>query len=134
MRLSKNFTSAEMACPLTGECVLQDGWIEILQELRDRCGFPFNISSGCRTYEYNATLKNSGEHSFHLIGNKKFHVDTCAVDIATKRLDHRALLIFTAQDMGLSLGIYPSHIHVDARTSLAGQPRREWKGTYGGRK
>jgi len=84
-RLSKNFTVEEMACPLTGECKLQEGWIELLQALRTRCEFPFRIvaGGGCISLEFNKSIKGAAPNSFHLIGNKKYGTDTCAIDIAT---------------------------------------------------
>lgn len=123
-RLSKNFTVSEMACPLTGECKLQDGWIELLQQLRDHCGFPFRIvaGGGCRSQALNKSMKDASPNSFHLIENKKYGTDTCAVDIATKNNSERTLIEFYAKEMGLSTIVYPAHIHVDARTAFAGLP------------
>ena len=123
-QLSKNFTVAEMACPLTGECKLQEGWIELLQALRTRCGFPFRIveGGGCRTKAFNKTIKGAAKNSFHLIDNELYGTDACAVDIATKNNSERTLIEFYAKEMGLSTIVYPAHIHVDARTALAGLP------------
>lgn len=131
-RLSKNFTVAEMACPLTGECKLQDGWIELLQALRTRCEFPFRIvaGGGCRSQEFNKSIKGAAPNSFHLIGNKKYNTDTCAVDIATKNNSERTLIEFYAKEMGLSTIVYPAHIHVDARTQFAGLPAFHSTGKY----
>ena len=131
-RLSKNFTVAEMACPLTGECVLQDGWIELLQELRDYCGFPFRIvaGGGCRIKEFNKTIKGAAKNSFHLIGNELYGTDTCAVDIATRVPKERDDIVAHAKAMGLSTIVYPAHIHVDARTAFAGLPVFHSTGIY----
>jgi hypothetical protein len=132
MNLSKNFTAAEMACPLTGECKLQKGWIELLQQLRDHCGFPFRIvaGGGCRTREFNKNLKGAAPNSFHLIDNPVYGTDTCAVDIATKNNTERTLIEAHARGMGLSVIVYPAHIHVDARTTFAGLPAFYGTGKY----
>ena len=138
--LSKNFTVEEMACPLTGECKLQKGWIELLQQLRDHCGFPFVIAKGkgggCRSQALNKSMKDASPNSFHLIGNKKYKTDTCAVDIATNnypieiRDKRRGEIIDHAKAMGLSVIVYPAHIHVDARTRFAGLPVFHSTGIY----
>jgi hypothetical protein len=137
--LSKNFTVKEMACPLTGECVLQRGWIEILQELRDHCGFPFVVAKGkggaCRTRTFNKSIKGA-PNSFHLIDNPLYKTDTCAIDIATNnypkemRNERRGKIIAHAKAMGLSVIVYPAHIHVDARTRFAGLPVFHSTGIY----
>lgn len=131
-QLSKNFTVAEMACPLTGECKLQKGWIELLQSLRDHCGFPFRIvaGGGCRTKAFNKTMKDASPNSFHLIDNELYGTDTCAVDIATKNNKERNDIVAHAKAMGLSTIVYPAHIHVDARTAFARLPVFHSTGRY----
>ena len=54
-----------MKCPCCGACEMDDGFMEALQEVRDKCGFGFRVNSAYRCGEYNAKVsKNTrGQHS-----------------------------------------------------------------------
>jgi uncharacterized protein YcbK (DUF882 family) len=124
--ISEHFTHKELADPTTGEVKLQDGFIEDLELLRQAYGEPMIINSGCRSQAHNAWLKQRGypasDNSFHLIGNKKYGTDCCAVDVAmpTPALRHR--LIRLATDMNWTVGLAKRFIHLDRRARYTNLP------------
>ena len=82
--------------------------LEKLQDLRDRVGAPVNITSGYRSPEYNKRIGGS-PNSQHILGR--------AADI--KVPGHSPEYIGKiAQEIGFTgVGIYPTFIHVDVRTT-----------------
>ena len=59
-----NFTFDEMKCSHTGECFIDDAFMDALQDLRDNTG-PLTITSGYRhpTHPAEATKPRPGSHS-----------------------------------------------------------------------
>ena len=72
--------------------------------------------------EHNDWLKSRGypasPNSFHKIGNDKWGTDTCAVDIAIPNSVFRKDLVKRAIDLGWSVGVARTFIHVDRRSRL----------------
>lgn len=91
-----------------------------IDELRDRCGFPFIITSGYRTPEYNASVSESGLTGAHTLGK--------AVDIAVSG-EKAWILLKEAFEMGVFTGMGISQkgehrfIHLDICTKADNLPR-----------
>jgi len=69
------FTYDEFACAC-GDCVnrMDATFIDVLDDLRRRCGFPFVVTSGYRCPDYNDRIASTGRDGPHTTGR--------AVDIA----------------------------------------------------
>ena len=85
-------------------------FVQRLDDARELAGVPFKITSGFRSPEYHADLKNRGYHtspsSEHLKGN--------AADIATPDSMSRYKIIRSLMDVGFTrFGIGETFIHVD---------------------
>ena len=108
----KWFTEAEMRCRETGEVGVTQEFMWALDELRERCGFPFVITSGFRSVKHSAERSKSNGGGTHTQG--------IACDIAVSNGAQRMKLVKEALDMGFS-GIGVSHsggfVHVDMRTT-----------------
>ena len=108
----KYFTKAEMRCRETQECDMKDEFMWALDELRERCGFPFKITSGYRSVKHSAERNKSNGGGTHTKG--------IACDIAVANSVQRMKLVKEALDMGFA-GIGVSHsggfVHVDMRTT-----------------
>ncbi len=91
-----------------------------LDELRRRCGFPFVITSGYRSPEYNAKVSSSGLTGAHTTGK--------ACDIAVSG-DKAYRLLQEAMNMAVFTGIGINQkganrfIHLDICTAADGLPR-----------
>jgi uncharacterized protein YcbK (DUF882 family) len=82
----------------------------LLEALRVRVGVEFLITSGFRSREYNAKLKGAAHQSMHCEG--------IAVDVSHETWNARTKWTFIreATELGLSIGIYVKHFHIDFRT------------------
>ncbi len=96
-------------------------FIKMLDDLRESCDFPFNISSGYRTPEYNHYVSKSGDSGPHTTGR--------AVDIlvsgenALKLIQNAVRLGFTGIGVN-QRGNYSSRfVHIDNLPSSEGRPR-----------
>jgi zinc D-Ala-D-Ala carboxypeptidase len=91
-----------------------------LDELRHRCGFPFKISSGYRSPEYNAKVSSSGLTGAHTTGK--------ACDIAVSQ-EQAYIVLKEASKMGVFTGIGINQkgngrfIHLDTCTQEDNLPR-----------
>lgn len=117
---SDHFTVEELQCPMTMKLELQEGFIERLEDLRAHYNKPMIVTSGCRVLEYNEILIHEGfrasVNSFHIIDNKKYETDCCAVDIAKPNIYDQAQLIRYALNLGWTVRIGNSFIHLDLRS------------------
>ncbi len=112
---SPHFSKRELACPLTGEIKLQEGFIDDLEELRVEYGLPMSVTSGCRSQAHNAVV-GGHPHSLHMIDNEHHDTDTCAVDISRPRGPDLLKLVKIAIGKGWSIGIADTFIHLDMRS------------------
>lgn len=85
---------------------MQPEFLKLLDEVRDRCGFPFQITSSYRSPEKNKKVGGS-LNSMHLQGR--------AVDIACTSSVQRWIIVREAIRSGLTVGIMPNAIHLDNR-------------------
>lgn len=75
----KNFTKSEFDCKATGENEMQKVFMDKLQELRDKLGFPLVISSGFRSVKHPTEAKKltgGGMHTKGLACDIKCHSNT----------------------------------------------------------
>ena len=83
-----------------------------IDELRNRCGFPFRITSGFRTKEYHQSLSDRG---YHTIKNSA-HLKGLASDIALSDSEKRAKFVFYAMEL-------TSELNLPFRIGLAGKSK-----------
>lgn len=80
----------------SGKTFMDGEFLNNLDDLRHECGFPFVITSGYRTPEYNNEISSTGLNGPHTTGK--------AVDIAASR-GNALMLLENALNMGYFTGI-----------------------------
>ena len=86
------------------------GFIRLLDQCRDSCGFPFRITSGYRTPEHNAEVGGKSESA---------HTKGRAADIAVITGSQRFTVIRVALGLGFRrIGIGSNFIHLDTDSDL----------------
>ncbi len=121
MTKSKFFSTIEMECKCGKKCLnLAPGFIEKLDELRVSFGYPMIVNSCCRCPTHNENVGGKPS-SYHLIVNN-IAKGTCAIDIKRKDYNYDAALIGAALDLGWSVGLAKTFIHLDRRGDY-GAPR-----------
>lgn len=105
----KYFKIEDFDCQETGENGMSFEFLDRLDILRERCGFPFIITSGFR----------SERHSIEAKKNKPgTHAQGIASDIRVNSGAQRYLIVKEAMEMGFTgIGIADTFIHVDDRLS-----------------
>ena len=64
-----NFTRAEFQCKCgCGQAEMSGAFMDLIQGLRDKCRFPFVISSGYRCPDHNDAVSGSGRDGPHTTG------------------------------------------------------------------
>jgi uncharacterized protein YcbK (DUF882 family) len=121
--LSKNFNRSEFACRgencCGGSAPVHPDLVAGLQELRDKVGVPLTISSGFRCRRHNAAI-GGAENSQHTLA--------MAADVLVPegwmpgRLAELAETVEVLREGGI--GIYPSWVHLDVRTTGRARWRR----------
>jgi uncharacterized protein YcbK (DUF882 family) len=101
------FKLEDFNCQETGENEMCPDFLERLDELRHRCGFPFIITSGYR----------SSRHSIEKRKPKPgTHAQGIAADIKVSGGNQRYIIQKHAYEMGFKgIGVHKSFIHVDDR-------------------
>ena len=104
---SKEFDSPDL--PGTGE-LMDPELIADLDQCRHRAGIPFVVTSGFRTDQHQAKLKEEGypvsENSAHLLGR--------AADIRCRNSTERFLIVASAITVGIQrIGIATNFVHLD---------------------
>ncbi|MDY0324840.1 MAG: D-Ala-D-Ala carboxypeptidase family metallohydrolase [Candidatus Cloacimonadaceae bacterium] len=114
--LSKNFSRSEFACKGTNCCghsaPIQPELISALQALRDQLNLPLSITSGFRCNRHNESVGGAAR-SFHTLG---MAADVACPDGLTAEDLARAAETIPAFQQG-GIGIYPSWVHLDVRTT-----------------
>lgn len=88
-------------------------FVEKLDELRHRCGFPFQVTSGYRSPEYNATVSSTGLTGVHTKG--------IAADIVFHNGQQLYAIVKHAMDMGFSgigINFTRKFVHLDTMEEL----------------
>ena len=93
--------------------MMDQGFLDLLDEARDLAGVPFVVTSGFRTVEYNRILIDSGysasKNSSHLLG--------LAADIRVRTSSERWVILDAMLEVGFTrLGIGENFIHCDTDT------------------
>ncbi len=103
---SKFFKVEELQCKCCKACNMEQAFLNRLDMLRVAFGGPMIITSGYRCKSYNDKVKGS-KNSQHMLGR--------AVDVAIAESDKRHKLVACATQLGFSVGIDGSFVHVDSR-------------------
>ena len=63
--MAKYFTREELACTHCGEYQFDDDFLELLDNIREECGFPLPVSSGyrCPNHPIEAAKRDPGAHT-----------------------------------------------------------------------
>ena len=101
------FKTKEFDCSHTGMNRMEAEFLELVDELRHRCGFPFVITSGYR-------------HPTHPIEAQKSipgtHAQGIACDIRVNTAEERHKLVKTALELNFTgIGVEKYFVHVDTR-------------------
>ena len=103
------FSRSEFSCQYTGENKIEDSLLLKVDELRERCGFPFIITSGYRSLAHpieRAKKTNTGTHAQGI-----------AADIKVIDGVQRFKIVAEAIKMGFTgIGIASNFVHVDIRS------------------
>jgi len=114
--LSKNFSRSEFACKGTTCCghsaPVHPELISALQALRNQLNLPLSITSGFRCNRHNESVDGAAR-SFHTLG---MAADVACPDGLTAEDLARAAETIPAFQQG-GIGIYPSWVHLDVRTT-----------------
>jgi uncharacterized protein YcbK (DUF882 family) len=103
----KYFTLEEFACKETGENEINQGFVLLLDELRERCGFPFVITSGYRSPRHSVEAKKSKPGT---------HTQGIAADIKVNNGAEAYILQREAFAMGFGgIALGKGFVHVDIR-------------------
>ena len=104
------FKLSDFNCQETGNNEMSEKFLEKLDDLRHKCGFPFIITSGYRdpTHSIEARKAKAGTHSRGIASDIRINNGKEAYDI-----------IKNAQSMGFNgIGVAKSFIHVDIRKGM----------------
>lgn len=112
------FSDDELKCKLTGEYILADGFGERIDELRRRFGAPLILTSAARSKKHNHNI-GGNLRSLHVY-DKPHHPTggCCAIDIKMPDSYEKGKLFFKAWEMGFSIGVHRSYLHIDDRSRL----------------
>jgi hypothetical protein len=119
--------ATEWACPHCGSLIVVPEFLDRLEELRHRCGFPLHFSSGYRCPVHNRAVSTTGDTGPHTTG--------LASDIRAYGTQARAILNHAAalQFRGIGLrqhgAVLRRFLHLDDLGGDAHEPR-PWIWTY----
>lgn len=106
----KYFHESEFRCRETGENDMKPEFIHMLDELRERCGFPFTITSGYRSEKHSIEIRKKNGPGTHTQG--------IAADIAVANGEQRMKIVKEALALNFpGIGVASSFVHVDIRTT-----------------
>lgn len=116
------FDLSEFDCPGSGENRMEPDFLELLDELRHRCGFAFVVTSGYRSPEHNAAIGGS-PRSQHLLGRAA----DIAADAHTGRIIvQEAFKLGGFNGIGINLKGSRRFIHLDNRLLTPEQKPVMW--------
>lgn len=87
---------------------MNKSFLDKLDTLRDIVGFPIKLNSTYRSPEYNRSI-NGSRASKHMLG--------IAADISCKDSTKRSAITRAALNLGLTVGVASTFIHIDNRES-----------------
>ncbi len=101
--------ATEWACKGTGQIVIVPFFLDKIEMLRTRCGFPLPITSGYRSPEHNSEVSNTGSDGPHTTG--------MACDIGVTGIQAMTVISVALQLGFLGLGVNQKgsgrFVHVD---------------------
>lgn len=113
------FTLSEFACRCgCGQNYTDPAFIDRLDELRARCGFPLTVNSGYRCPDHNSAVSTTGRDGPHT----KSAVDL-GVDRGRARIVLREALAMGFSGVGVKQHGGSRFIHLDELPDAPGQPR-----------
>lgn len=104
----KFFRLEEFNCTHTNLNEMDHEFLEKLDELRERVGFPFIITSGYRDATHPAEARKAEPGT-------GTHCQGIAADIAVSNGFERMNIVHEAIKMGFSIGVARTFVHVDDR-------------------
>lgn len=104
------FQTEEFDCQETGDNNMSPEFLELLDQLRHNCDFPFVITSGFRSTQHSKEInKPNGGGS---------HTEGIASDIRVRNASERMIVVREAIKLGFTgIGVANSFVHVDTRTT-----------------
>jgi hypothetical protein len=103
---SKFFSEAELKCPSTGLCNMDQGFLDRLDLVRKDYGRAMQVTSGYRDPGHNTKIGGAP--------NSK-HMQGLAVDIACTNPADRARIAQLALQHGLTVALGAGFLHLDGR-------------------
>ena len=104
----KYFRLEEFNCTHTNKNQMDHEFLVKLDELRERVGFPFIITSGYRDATHPAEARKAEPGT-------GYHCQGLAADIAVSNGFERMNIVHEAIKMGFSIGVARTFVHVDDR-------------------
>jgi len=101
------FKIEDFDCQETGNNKMDEAFLRKLDKLRETCGFPFHVTSGYRDPEEHSIEKAKAKPGTHAQG--------IAADIAIQGGVQRRTIVKEALEMGMSVGVAKTFVHVDTR-------------------
>jgi uncharacterized protein YcbK (DUF882 family) len=104
----KFFRLEEFNCTHTNRNEMDHEFLVKLDELREKVGFPFRITSGYRDATHPAEARKAEPGT-------GYHCQGLAADIAVSNGFERMNIVHEAIKMGFSIGVARTFVHVDDR-------------------
>lgn len=119
----RHFKLDEFACRgidcCGGKNLMSTAFVDMLDDLRDACGFPLPVTSGYRCPEYNAKVSSTGLTGPHTTGR--------AADLGVSRKQAYEVLSWAFRLGFTGIGVKQTgdgrFIHLDNLPAAEGQPR-----------
>lgn len=83
-------------------------FLELLDKVREDAGVPFVLLSAYRNPSHDMTRGRTGK-GYHTLGR--------AVDVSCMNGNIRLIMIKACISLGLSVGVYPTFLHIDNRSN-----------------
>jgi uncharacterized protein YcbK (DUF882 family) len=107
----KHFRVEEFNCTHTNANSMDEAFLHKLDELREKCGFPFKITSGYRDASHPSEVVKAAPGT-------GTHCQGIAADIAVSNGADRMMIVKEALAMGFGgIGVARTFVHVDMRAT-----------------
>ncbi len=107
--MSKYFKESEFKCKCCGQVKVNPELLELLDKIREEVNEPVYVTSGYRCEKHNEACGGKTK-SQHMLGN--------AADIQVKGLTPKQLSVLIEEHFSpAGMGVYPTFVHVDVRTT-----------------